>query len=504
MKILEPPLCIATLVRVLKQGRKGSHLSTLCEGLVSSIDPFKNQLLSEQVPANNVISTYSSQNYTSLYSAKQNLPEDAVQFARKCNPWQIMEFLKTEVFSDFDEASKKKIAAALIHLIANDETIDGSQCLGSLTDFTKSALSQVRALNFDGFLTDLFLLSLDRDNTGQTEVTKAITAGYFKSASASCNITLVNNSAPKAHGSIAKTTHGRFDVIFTEVSSEPLPLKVRNDCRIFATNIVEFEFDYPSLSRYLTNNLGYCILSRSYIKDLEDQDAISTVALDAIMRLQKMPEEEQEAVVGDLLLHVFLEEALGAPKLMSRVEIGDSGVADPSTSASVHLLTLPQGSGPSEFVLGTSMIEGNLNFAVDDAFARAAAAKVTNSKYRTSLEPTVFDKFVTRDEAELIREVIIPRRSNTKRPSTSFGIFLGYSIGATPGREDGVDAFEKSLRSQLQNDLRLAIPHIAERIHASGLSGFPVYVYVIPFKDAEHDVRGMLDFMLRGEPGAAS
>lgn len=80
-----------------------------------------------------------------------------------------------------------------------------------------------------------------------------------------------------------------------------------------------------------------------------------------------------ETVLGEILLYIFLEQELDAPKIMSKIELDEYNRDTVSKSGGVHLLSFNRSGQPvHQLVFGASDIIGNLSAAVDRAFGKIA------------------------------------------------------------------------------------------------------------------------------------
>ena len=147
----------------------------------------------------------------------------------------------------------------------------------------------------------------------------------------------------------------------------------RQDLQIYCLKFEDKDFDYDGLWRYLRNNIGYYVFSRAQIQQYTENDEIESVSYDAADQLRQLSRDALSAdELGEILLYIFLEQVLKAPKFMSRVELSGYGGFNISKSAGIHILTVKSPLPYSQIVFGTSRIEGDLNSAIDDAFQKAA------------------------------------------------------------------------------------------------------------------------------------
>ena len=101
-----------------------------------------------------------------------------------------------------------------------------------------------------------------------------------------------------------------------------------------------------------------------------DKRPVGALGTQALIQFQKVYGAAADTVLGELMLYVFLEEGLDAPKIMSKIEFSQhGGIA--SRSDGIHLIATTEFGRPfNQLVFGASNIEGKLEQAVDRAFER--------------------------------------------------------------------------------------------------------------------------------------
>ena len=120
---------------------------------------------------------------------------------------------------------------------------------------------------------------------------------------------------------------------------------------------------------FLLDNFGSYVFSRSKVKCFEERPR-GALGVRALQRFQKAYRENAESVLGELMLYVFLEQELNAPKIMSKIEFSDSG-GIASKSDGIHLLVTTEFGRPfNQLIFGASNIQGSLVAAIDRAFER--------------------------------------------------------------------------------------------------------------------------------------
>lgn len=280
-----------------------------------------------------------------------------------------------------------------------------------------------------------------------------------------------------------------FDSVFVEVTTNAhLNLKNSNCLRLFHLNIANNQFDYAGLHHFLCRNIGRYVFSRATIEKFkldDDEEAIGIHALDLLREASNPDDKGAGGELGEILLYLFLEQKLGAPKLLSKVELKTSNNQYVFGSDGVHLLTIDKGKTPIyQLVLGESKIKGDLVAAVDDAFnSITQVAKNPESELRL-IEKNILAESFDEDTTAFIKSLIIPTKRNPKvAVDNAFGIFLGYTLNIDHDAYSNSD-YRVEATKKMKEDILGIVTHIEKKIANSGLSGYSFYFFIIPFDDA--------------------
>lgn len=385
-------LCVGSYVRIMTSCAIPAErkFDPFCEKIMLSLCPAGAKVFS-YTSADGYEVTYSYTNFNKIHSASQNLPTEVMQMALKKDARAIERYFVQTIIPAMEEARKKNAVLALKNVILKDSTIADTTQLGTIGDLTKSDLKSKNDFVLSEFLTDVFIYAVAKtDNLVESAFTKSIKKDFYTAYNQMVDtIKFYEVTRPKGVAAIPLTSKGKFDKVFMPVSSETLSISAKHDLQIFCLKFDDFDFDYHGLWRHLRNNIGYYVYSRAQIETYMEDDEISALAYDAIAYIKKAIADGKLPTgneLGELLLYIFLEQVLIAPKLMSKVEIGNHGGFMTSESSCIHLLTANDTVPFSEVVLGTSMINGDLQAAIDAAFADAQKLKDRKKDERRFVE----------------------------------------------------------------------------------------------------------------------
>lgn len=450
--------------------------------------------------------TYTYTNFNKIHSASQNLPTEIMQMALKKDARSIERYFIQTIIPALEEARKKNAILALKNIILKDNSIADTAQLGTIGNLKKNNLKSKNEFVLSEFLTDVFIYAVAKtENTSEAAFTKSIKKDFYAAYNQMVDsVKLYEVTKPKSIAAIPLTSKGKFDKVFTLVSSETLSISAKHDLQIFSLKFDDFDFDYHGLWKHLRNNIGYYVYSRAQIKKYMEDDEISALAYDAIAYIKKAISEGKMPTgneLGELLLYIFLEQVLIAPKLMSRVEIGNHGGFMTSESAGIHLLTADAAVPFSQVVLGTSMINGDLQLAIDSAFSEAQKLKDRKKDERRFVESNIFAASFPTEIYDQLEAIILPSESDGKKPATAFGMFLGYSLSGVSTSGKFVDAYQNDVLAQIKADLLNNVAFIESKITQYGFDGYSMYIYLLPFTDADEDKKDIMDKLLQSDGG---
>ena len=494
----------------------GSYVRMLTSCAVSAerkFDPFCEKIMLALCPdgadtfsyvdanGNEVIYTYP--NFNKIHSAGQNLPTEVTRMVSQRGSGNIQKSFVKEIIPCLDESRKKNAVLAIKNVILKDKGIPDSTLLGTIRELTKGELRNKNDFVLSEFLADTFIFAVEKtDNLKEATFTKSIKKTYCSAYDQMTDsIKLYEVSAPKGIALIPLTSRGKFDQVFSPVSAERLSVVSKDhDLQIFCMKFDDYDFDYHGLWKYLRNNIGYYVYSRAEVNRLMDEDEIGSIAYDAVDHIKQTADAGggiPENMLSELMLYIFLEQVLKAPKFMSKVELGAYGGIHTSESSGIHILTTDVPTPISQVILGASMIDGNIQSAVDTAFAAAKRLESRRKKERRFVESKIFAESFSKEVSDQLEKIILPSEAEEKKPTTAFGIFLGYTIDDVDKSGKSVEQYQDDVAAQAASDIKANISYIEQKITEHGLEGYSIYIYLLPFKDADADKKEIVDRLLQ-------
>lgn len=303
-------------------------------------------------------------------------------------------------------------------------------------------------------------------------------------------------------GVLAKTIKKKStDGIFVEVlHTENLGLCMPEQLRLFHLALRNNKFYSGDLETMLYRNIGRYVFSRAKLEDFRIEDDLDSVTAQALRIMRENGVADTKGCgneLGEMLIYTFLEDMLGAPKLMSRVELSTELSHFGSACESIHLFT-PGSEQRCQMVFGASNVVGEIKDAIDRSFESILRIEQQEAREIKMVEKTILDRAFDPDEIELIKDLILPSQGKTPSYNTAYGVFLGYSIGlSSKGRTS--EEYENLVMQKMAFDIKQHAKYIAEKINANSLGSHSFYFYILPFDDAETEKKAIMENVMEGD-----
>lgn len=484
-------LCFGTLLNLIYQAKgQGVKYKSICDAVFRAYGCVDTTNRDKSLPSH-------------LKSGHDNVPPDVIDAARAMPYEGAVIAFDNGVAGLIAEASAKQFIYAVKAVLREDDVPDDT-LIGSVAGFEKSAILARNKFILAPLLASLFRYAIvDVSNTDCVDCLTNFEKNYLTSVDSSEQLFIdplpneeefeETKSAP-----LQRTINdGTFGRTFKKVSSVVVAgLTHPSTANIYCADPSNGKLRFNKIKEFLADNIGTYVFSRSKVDSFKGRPvgAIGTLAL---IEFKKAYGTSADTVLGELMLYVFLEQELNAPKIMSKIEFSQhTGLA--SKSDGIHLLATTEHGRPfNQLVFGASNIEGNLNIAVDRAFDRIVSIEQnTDSEFKT-VENTAYGLMFDNSTVEYLRDVMIPRKQFQYNPDMAFGLFLGYSLIIDPPVADPA-LYRTAAEEQLKRDVESAKNYIADTMKRRKLEGYTFYCYVLPFNDAPAERTSLIDEMLEG------
>lgn len=310
---------------------------------------------------------------TRLLKSEQNVPEDAVDGAKNISLEDLSSRLEAVLLSKYIANNRiALVILALKDILEKDDMSDDTY----LSKYKKRELIDLVNINAAEFIACVLIYSCTevKNRNFKDGKTDFITTDYVDSFEPSRNqINLVSVPTVKTQQLQCTLNRDDFDSIFIESEGAG---KLNNpnysQVRLFYLDIENNEFAYDSLNDFLIDNIGYYVMSRTEMQLLRDKHKEQAACLRAIRAMNQHGAAGEKGTgndLGEVMVYAFLEDVLGAPKILTKAEIV-GGTAGSSTDG-VHLLKLnDSGKDKYQLVLAASDISGDIKKAINSVLQR--------------------------------------------------------------------------------------------------------------------------------------
>jgi len=302
---------------------------------------------------------------------------------------------------------------------------------------------------------------------------------------------------------LATTINDRkFNNTFIEVATdETVGVRGNEELRLFRLReIVDNNFDKDALRSFIAINIGHYVFSRSKIKSYYDEGEELIVGMEALDLMHQRGRADDKGTgneIGEIMLYIFLESVLKAPKVYSKVELNSTVRNRKSAADSIHLRLFDAEGGNTsyEMVFGTSSIVGDLGDAIDEAFEHIAAIKQQTREEVRIVDESIFDLPAGDPVAQKMSELLSIEPGKQTVRDSAYGIFLGYTIGLDKNRTGA--EYRQLVDAKMDDELKAYLPEIRSKINMLGLQNSSFYIYVFPFDDAELDKKSIMQKVMK-------
>lgn len=467
-------LCFSSYYKILFQAKVSINDETLFKSVVG--------------PLFNSEYEYDSDKGTiGHYKRGASLASNLVVAASSGSVDSLRNFYAEDLVKKISPIKQANIVLAIKDLLASDSSLPDTTIIGDNTHYSKYAIIISSTFSLAALLANVTMYCLKIPNESIPEVD----GSYLDTFDSRRNEIHFNDNPLRVNTALTFTAKQEaFDNTFFEIT-HPWALTTPNQSivKIYALRFQNKDFSFKDINSFILKNVGRYVFSRAKRNQYTVNDDIETIALDAIKELKRVnPSLSLGDHFSEIMLYSFLECALSAPKVLSKIELSKLSGTFNSSSSGVHLL-------PSndikvrnhQLAFGASKTINDLTSAIDHAFIQVEEILANIDDEIELIDANILDSTFDRDTTDFLKQTLVPKKGPSPYPDTSFGVFLGYSISL-----DGADGLNNKdfidfLVSRMQDNILLAIPYIQNKIKDLGLISHSFYFYVLPLVNAEDD-----------------
>ena len=289
--------------------------------------------------------------------------------------------------------------------------------------------------------------------------------------------------------SLLASNRDRFNALFYEPVS--VALQTKTNLHVHVLRVQNGNFDLAGLYRELKNNSVAYVLSRmNYKKALDDPGRMMEVA--AKVRSQFRVPDEKAGEGGEVILYSLLEGHLGAPKILSKMELKTNSSHYVYGSDGVHLLHSGENSyqlifGESKMYADSGGIGTSVKLGLKAAFKSAGKVHEEGFDFDTWLvQSELLKEELDHDKLNALAAILLPATAGGDggmRKHNAFGIFAGYEIDVSDLKVEDMelDEIETELRERAADAIAAQYDLIKQEVMDRGLGVYPIHIYAIPF-----------------------
>lgn len=295
-----------------------------------------------------------------------------------------------------------------------------------------------------------------------------------------------------------------FDDYFTEVEhSEKISGMLRpGSLRLFCLNVRNGNIKASDLEKFTMLNIGQYVFSRAKQENYRSAGKFDLVAQQALRAMRKSAKARNIAVgetLGEIMVYAVMEEKLNAHKLLSKIELSTDAAQFASEADGIHFLCKDGKTILSnQMVFGASSVTGDIMDAIDIAFEKITRIANHEDEELLLVEKTALARFYNEDDLKVLTSYVIPDEHKNASYGTSFGVFLGYSLGLIP---DGYDdeQFRERMHLKMLRDIQAHEDYIARKIKDAGLQNHSFYFFTLPLNQAENESNEIMQHVMEGD-----
>jgi hypothetical protein len=294
-----------------------------------------------------------------------------------------------------------------------------------------------------------------------------------------------------------------FDKVFVPVDHDfSLNLVNKNKLNIYHLRVENRKFIYGDITDFCIGNIIQYVFNRNVVKQAKTIADIQKLYNQARKKFREIKENDDKGAggeLGELLLYLFLESQLKAPKLLSKMEIKTTKNQYVYGADGVHLYFTKDDDGNPvyQFIIGESKIKNDILDATRVAFD-SIKNTIDDIDIETCLVSSeILKEVCSREEAEVIKQMILPSEDVSDELAIhekAFGVFIGYTGNYDEDISNSV--WNKTVNEKIKKDIERAVNTIKKKINDLNLKGYSFYCYYLPLNNAEEDRKSIMNNIL--------
>lgn len=396
--------------------------------------------------------------------------------------------------SEIPVNNRQLFLGSIIFNLLNDSTILDSDMIDLIGNTTRYDLKHKTKYSIYTFIAGVYLYIVKRPTKIQDNVATPITNDNINEILS--KITIEENMIDDISVPSTLSTTSFMGVFKQFYHRQYLETRKASSVDFYYLDFdsTDYEsFNYSKLKKQIYLNIQNFAFSRPELKNLIDEGMQAAIIHQAIRKLEKT----NQIYLEDILLYIMLEYFLKAPKLLTSVEmVNYQGTYTPNSS-SIHILNKKFATEDMhQLIFGVSCISNNLSSMIDELFNKISNILRNNNERNQFINNSIINSTFEETEAEFI--INIYKNGINNSSSKGFGIFIGYKLDITKNYTSK-NEFDRLFQNQLQKDIELMTRRINQKITELNIKNYPIYIYIVPFNNADLDKQQIMDDILGGD-----
>ena len=297
--------------------------------------------------------------------------------------------------------------------------------------------------------------------------------------------------------------------IFKQIADESFDVVNENNLKLFMLETENKLFSYDQLYDYVLHNVARYVFNRKKISETEsDPIKQQKILFEAIDQLKSVESKEGKntqkgagAELGEILLYLFLEQDMRAPKLLSKFELKTNPEDYVKGSDAIHFRFKINADGKKimQLVVGEAKIYDKIkgtSGALQAAFNSIKTYIDNSCQERALIDTHLMNQFVDAEEAAEIKSFIlaVPR----PKRETVFGIFIGYTSPYN-SETDSNDVYDQKIVEENKQHILSIKQDIINEISRHNISNYQFNFYFLPFHNAAKDRKHIMGLIKKKE-----
>lgn len=455
-------LCFGTIFTILYQARVVGQNpkvtnDTLCNALFSVFgDDF----------------SFCGSTASHLKNGHDNVPLSLQSAASRMSFEEADANLQKYVVPMIKDEFKESIVLAIKDVLSSDSITDNT-IIGYIDGYQKERIIQKSTFSFSAIIVSVLYYAITKveNHSCQAEI-KLIDKDFVEERSTDSRQVYFEDSNTTAFRVLESTLcDPTFNRIFEDVYNSTCQGTINPaSVAIYSTDINNRKINFRSAKQFVLDNLTSYVMSREQINRMNKFGRSATAGVQSFQKFIGASGRSKETLLGETLLYVFMEKVLGAPKILSKIEIDD--IANKSKSDGVYLFHLERRGLPyNQLLFGASNIYGDLKSAIDSVFEKVQNIEQNYDDEFLIVDNTLDQNIFPVEMANYLKDILMPQKGlvNSSAPDMAFGCFLGYTVNVTSSALDNAQ-YESDIKAQMKVDIDAVIPYITNQINVLGLN----------------------------------